>query len=63
MIDYYAKKPKKNCYGRIEFLYQKGIAETLYYKNKKAFEKEIKESNEIGRPIDTALQNDIELGL
>jgi len=62
LSDYYAKMPKKNCYGKIEYLYEKGISETVYYKNKKAFEKEIHDSNEIGRPINAVYQYEIEQG-
>ena len=64
MSDYCINKPK-NYYGKIDYLYQNklgntDIGETLYYKSKKAFEKEIKDSNEIGRPIGITLKQEIE---
>ena len=61
MSDYCVKKPR-NYYGKIDYLYSEGIGETLYYKNKKAFEKEIHDSNEIGRPINAVYQYEIEQG-
>ena len=38
-------------YGKIEYLYSGGVAETIVYDNKIIFEKEIHDSLEIGRPI------------
>jgi len=41
-----------NFYGKIDFYYMKGeVMETLYYKDKEEFDREIRESYEIGRPI------------
>ena len=45
-------------YGRIDFLGAKGIVgETIYYKDKQSFNKEVSESNEIGRPISYRVYN------
>jgi len=39
-------------YGRIDFLSNTGtVGETIYYKDKLSFDKEVSESNNIGRPI------------
>lgn len=35
----------------IDFLYSKGIAETIHYDNSTDFFKEIKDSKEVGRPF------------
>ena len=41
-----------NFYGKIGFYSMNGeVMEILYYENKKEFDKEIKDSYEIGRPI------------
>ena len=45
-------KNAEKSYGKIEYLSNKGnVGETMYFKDKKSFEKEIHDSNEIGRPI------------
>jgi len=38
-------------YGKIDYLYSGGIGETVTFKNKAKFEREVRESNEVGRPI------------
>lgn len=44
---------KAGYYGHIDFLGSGGIVgETIYYKDKESFDKEVYESSEIGRPID-----------
>ena len=51
----------KGDYGKIDYLYDcKGttkIGETVYFNNKKEYEKEIHDSVEIGRPIDPTKYN------
>ena len=49
---------KYTDYGEIDFLYPGGVGETISYKDKKSFDEEVKESNNIGRPIDCKLYND-----
>ena len=45
-------------YGRIDFLGAKGIiGETIYYKDKQSFDKEVSVSNDIGRPISYQVYN------
>lgn len=45
-------------YGRIDFLGAKGIVgETIYYKDKQSFDKEVSESSDIGRPISYQVYN------
>lgn len=40
-------------YGKINFLGNNGIiGETIYYKDKQAFDREISESSHVGRPIE-----------
>ena len=54
-------------YGRIDFIYNNNgkceVGETMYFKDKKSFEKEIEDSVEIGRPIKTIIFKDDELNL
>lgn len=54
-------------YGKIDFIYNnKGkceVGETMYFEDKKSFEKEIEDSVEIGRPIKTIIFTDNELNL
>lgn len=38
-------------YGKIDYLYSGGVGETVIFKNRAKFEKEIRDSNEVGRPI------------
>ena len=46
----------------INYLGFKGeIIETINYKNEKEFEKEIRESNNIGRPIEYEIETELEL--
>ena len=51
MNSYYSK----GDHGKIDYLYDNKsvtkVAETIYFKDKKEFDKEIKDSAEIGRPI------------
>ena len=45
-------------YGRVDFLGAKGIiGETIYYKDKQSFNKEVSESNDVGRPISYQVYN------
>jgi antirestriction protein ArdC len=45
-------------YGRIDFLGAKGIiGETIYYTDKKSFDQEVLESNDVGRPISYQVYN------
>jgi len=45
-------------YGKIDFLGSDGnVGETIYYKDRKSFEREEKESANIGRPIDSKVFN------
>ena len=45
-------------YGRIDFLGAKGIiGETIYYKDKQSFDKEVSESHDVGRPISYQVYN------
>jgi len=45
-------------YGKIDFLGSDGnVGETIYYKDRKSFEREEKESADIGRPIDSKVFN------
>jgi hypothetical protein len=45
-------------YGRIDFLGAKGIiGETIYYKDSQSFNKEVSESNDVGRPISYQVYN------
>ncbi len=42
----------KNYYGKIDFYSMKGkVMETIYYETKEEYNKEIRDSCEIGRPI------------
>jgi hypothetical protein len=45
-------------YGRIDFLSNTGIVgETIYFKDKQSFDKEVLESNDVGRPISYQVYN------
>lgn len=45
-------------YGRIDFLGNTGVVgETIYYKDKQSFNKEVSESNDVGRPISYQVYN------
>lgn len=65
---YIGNKVSNTFYGEIDFYSMKGeVMETLYYENKEEFDKEIKDSYEIGRPInpqilseDKYLENNLE---
>ena len=51
-------KDQEVHYGRIDFLGAGGIiGETMYYKDKLAFDQEVSESHDIGRPISYRVYN------
>jgi len=51
-------KSSDHYYGKIDFLGSNGnVGETIYYKDRKSFEREEKESTNIGRPIDSIVFN------
>ncbi len=51
-VESYKKHVEELYCGKIHFLGSGGeIGETIYYKDIKEFEKEVKDSQEVGRPI------------
>lgn len=67
-MEYMDNEKPSTFYGKIDFYSMKGeVMETLYYESKEEFYREIKDSYEIGRPInpqllsqDKHLENDFE---